>query len=70
MAKIGQKVKGNPFTFWPILAIFWDVWLLAKNAQKGQFRPGENDFLIAEGIEVHFEAFSGHFIFCLFYAII
>ena len=59
MAKIGQKEKGNPFTVWHILAIFWDVWVLAENAKNGQFRPGENDFLIVEVLEVHLGEFFG-----------
>ena len=60
MVKIGQKVKFNPFTFLAILAILKFL-TLAKNTQNGQFRTGENNFLIVEVIEAHlnFSPFKG-----------
>ena len=48
MGKIDQKVKVNPFTFWPILAIFQDSLKLPKQVKMVN-SDQENTFLYARG---------------------
>ena len=59
MDKISQKVKGLPFTFWPIFAIFWCAENSLETPKMVNSDQEKNVFCNVEVIEENFRAFFG-----------